>query len=225
MKLADLKRSGTERPVYTGPVADVDGNKRYELSITGPSASVIEEVFAKSDFEMEIVPGARPEEFDEQSRRFLKRHMGEHKFSSPPLDDITALLDRKPPQAPENLNDSVVVYLRPTEGEGTFYGMWIPVMALLPATPIVFVLPRVWTTWSVVVAYSANPNIILFRDVPVPPPVATALAGGIATEGVTFTVPPVPWAQFRPIHIVFNGAPGVSLTNFGFGGHSLPWFP
>jgi hypothetical protein len=224
MKLADLTRSETKRPVYTAPVADVDGNKRYELSITGPSAPVIEEVFAKSEFEIEIAPGARPEEFDEQSRRFLKRHMGDHKFSEPPLDDITALLKRKPPLAPENLKDSVTVYLRPTEGEGTFYGLWIPVMAVLPGVPISFVLPRVWTTWSVVVPWAGNPNIILFRDAPLPPPVATAVAAGIAVEGVAFTVPPVPWAQFRPLHFVVNGVVGAgALTNFGMGGHSVPW--
>jgi hypothetical protein len=69
-----------------------------------------------------------------------------------------------------------------------------------------------------------NPNIRLFRDVPVPPAVASALAPGPTAEGVAFTVPSLRWAQFHPWHLVFSGVPGPSSTNFGVGGHSLPWF-
>ena len=124
----------------------------------------------------------------------------------------------------ENLKDGVIVYLRPTEGEGTLWAMWFPFVGLPPGVPIAFILPRVWTTWSVVLPQLGNPDIRLFRDMPVPPAVATALAPGPTAEGVSFTVSPLPWAQFHPWHLVFSGVPGPSSTNFGVGGHSLAWF-
>jgi hypothetical protein len=151
--------------------------------------------------------------------------MGDRRLGAPSLDDITALLERKPPRAPENLKDGIVVYLRPTEGEGTLWAMWFPFVGLPPGLPLAFILPRVWTTWSVVLPQLGNPNIMLFRDLPVPPAVATALAPGPVAEGVSFTIAPLPWAQFHPWHLVFSGVPGgPSSTNFGVGGHSLPWF-
>jgi hypothetical protein len=223
MKLADLKRSGTERAVYAAPIADVNGNTRYELSIAGPDR-VIEEVFAKVDFEIEIALGASPDEFDEQSRRFLRRHIGDRKFGAPPLDDMIARLDRKPPPAPDNFKDSVVVYLRPTESEGTFWGMWFPFLVVPLGVPLFFVLPRVWTTWSVVLPRTGNPDILLFRDAPLPPPVAMALGTAPVAEGLSFTGPALPWAQFHPWHLVFTFTPGFAWTDFGLGGHSLPWF-
>ena len=223
MRLSDLKRSGTERHVYAGPVADVDGNKRYELAITG-QATVVEEVFAKCDFDVEIAPGVSPDAFEEHSKRFLKRHMGDRKLHAPRLDDITALLDREPPRVPQNLKDGIVVYLRPTEGAGTFWGMVFPFVGLLPGLPIAFVLPRVWTTWSYTIPMSGNPNLLLFRDAPVPPAVATSLAAGLLLDSVAFTVPPWPWAQFHPWHVLFSAVPGIaSATYFAVGGHSVPW--
>jgi hypothetical protein len=223
MKLSDLKCSDAERPVYSASVADVDGNSRYELAITGPSA-IVEEVFAKVDFDLEIVPGAKPGDFDEQSQRFLQRRIGDRKFGSAPLDEIVAQIGRKPLPAPGDLKEKVTVYLRPTEGEGTFWGMWFPFLVVPLGVALFFVLPRVWTTWSVVLPRTGNPDILLFRDAPLPPPVATALSPALVADGLSFTGPPLPWAQFHPFHMVFTFTPGFAWTDFGVGGHSLPWF-
>lgn len=222
MKLADLKRSGEERPVWSAPVADVNGNTHYELSITGPGAA-IEEVFAKSDFEIEIAPGAPAEEAEAMSKRFLKKHVGDRRFDAPSLDDILTLRDHKPPAAPDNLKDAVTVYLRPTEGEGTLWVLWFPVLFVPVVTPLLFILPRCWWTWSMVIPYTGNPDLILFRDIPAPPFIAdTAFAPGTTVEGVEFVGPALPWAQSHPWHNVFTfTAP--TLTDFAMGGHSIPW--
>ena len=55
MKLGDLKRSKSKKPVYSGRLADEDGNYHHELFISGPQRH-IERVFEKSDFEIEIAP-------------------------------------------------------------------------------------------------------------------------------------------------------------------------
>ena len=60
--------------MYAGPVADVEGNKHYELAIAGTSP-LIKKVFSEVDFEIEMAPRATAEEFDERSKRFLKRHI------------------------------------------------------------------------------------------------------------------------------------------------------
>lgn len=223
MKLQDLKRSGTERPVYSAPIADVDGNTAYELAITGRE-SVVEEVFAKVDFQIEIEPGASAEDFNERSKRFLSDRVGDHKINAPTLDDMTALFDRKPPPEIDRFDEKVAVYLRPTEKAGTFWGMWFPFLVVPLGVGLFFVLPRVWTTWSVVLPRTGNPDILLFRDAPFPPPVATALSPGLVADGLSFTGPPLPWAQFHPWHLVFTFTPGFAWADFGVGGHSLPWF-
>ena len=224
MKLDELKRSGTRRPVYAGPVADVEGNKHYELAIAG-TKSLIKKVFSEVDFEIEIAPRATAEEFDERSKRFLKRHIPAGKIVAPPIEAITALIGRAPPPVGSAAKDTVVVYLRPTEGEGTFWAMWLPFLTIPPGLSLSFVLPRVWTTWSVVMPRTGNPDLFLSLNSPFAPPVMTAVSPIPVTEGVSFTGPPVPWAQFYPWHRILAAAPAAyTVTDFGLGGHSLPWF-
>ena len=61
--------------MYLGAIADVEGNKDYELSITGPRA-IIDAAFKNVDFEVGIDRQATPEEFDARSHEFWKRRLG-----------------------------------------------------------------------------------------------------------------------------------------------------
>jgi hypothetical protein len=205
MKLDALKRSRSRRPVYSARVADEDGKEDYELSITGPQ-KLIETIFEKVDFGVEIAPSVTNEQFEERSRRFWKKRMGQRPASPPSIETVASLLAKKH-QAPAPTKDSVIVYLRRTEGEGTFWGLWVPTLTLPPATGLFFFLPRVWTTWSGVVPFTGNPN--LFLNIAPPPAalVSSAILGGLTAEAVSFTTAPFPWSHFAAWHSVVNAAP------------------
>jgi hypothetical protein len=223
MKLDALKRSRSRRPIYSARVTDEDGKDHYELSITGPQ-KLIETIFAKVDFEIEIATSVTSDQFAERSRRFWNKRMGQRSAVPIPIDAVASLLGKKH-QAPAPTKDSVVVYLRRTEGEGTFYGLWVPTLTLPPATGLFFFLPRVWTTWSGVVPFTGNPNLFLNLTPPPTPPVSSAILAGPIAEAVSFTTAPFPWSQFAAWHRVVNATPGAStVTHYALVGHSVSPF-
>jgi hypothetical protein len=220
MKIEALTYSETRRSVYTGVVSDEDDGKDYELSITG-SKKLIETILSKSDFDIEIAPRVTKDEFEERSRRFWNSRVERRNSVSPPPETVAALVGKKPPGVSAS-KDTVVVHLRRTKGEGTFWSMWFPALVLPPGGSLLFVLPRVWTTWSVVVPIAGNPNLFLSLLPPPAPAVASGISGGIDT--VSFTTAPFPWAQFTPWHLIIGAAPTLTSTNFGITGHSIPGF-
>lgn len=218
MKLGDLRRSGTKITVYSGVIADVEGNKDYELSITGPRA-IIDAAFKNVDFEVGIDRQATPEEFDARSREFWKRRIGGRDGTPRPGRPTIDRLSRKaPPSATPK--DSVVVYLRRIEGDGTFWSAWFPGLVLPRGRNLFFVLPRVWTCWGMVVPAAGDADIFLSLGSPTAPFVRAATAGGTTVEAVTFSGSPFPWAHFAAWFRV-NGFVN-TVTDFGMVGHSIP---
>ena len=215
-----------ERPVFAGPVADVDGNKRYELGDRSRAGIGGRGGLRQVRLRDRDRAGCRAGAFDERSKRFLKRHLGDRKPGAPRLDDITALLDLEPPRLPENLKDGVVVYLRPTEGAGTFWGCgsrsWVcrrecRSPSFFPESGRPGRLCCRWrgtrTSGSFATCRFRRPWL----------PLSAAFPGG--RRVLPRRSRPLPWAQFHPWHLLFSGVSGTpSATNFGVGGHSVPWF-
>jgi hypothetical protein len=222
MKIEALKRSGTRRPVYTGVVSDEDGGKDFELSITG-SKKLVETIFSKSDFDIEIAQHVTENQFEERSRRFWNSRVERRDAVSPTPESVTALVGQKTPAVSAS-KDTVVVYLRRTKGDGTFWAMWFPGIVLPPGASVLFVLPRVWTTWSVVVPVAGNPNLFLTLLPPPAPVVDSGLFGGLSIDTVSFTTAPFPWTQFTAWHLILGAAPTPTITSFGMTGHSITLF-
>jgi hypothetical protein len=232
MRLDAMKRSQARRPVYSVPLADEDGHEHYELSISGPQ-KLVEKIFEKTDFEAEIAPKVTPEEYEERSRAVWKKRMQEGATDSTPIDAVAAKFAKRRPAPSPALptKDSVLVHLRRTEGTGTFYALWLPVLVLPPGLSVYFFLPRVWATWSGTLPYSGNPNLYLA----VVPPPTSALWVSTSTlppaalpvaDGVSYATAPLPWTHFTPMHVVVNAAPGgtYTVTHYVLVGHSLTLF-
>jgi len=220
MKIDELKRSGTRRSVYTSVVADEDGAKDYELSITG-SRKLVETIFAKADFDIEIAPRVTKDQVEERSRRFWKSRVERGRAVAPPVEAVDALVRQKPPAVGK---ETVLVYLRRTKGDGTFWAMFFSGLVVPPGLSLIFVLPRVWTTWSFVVPLTGNPKLFLTLLPPPAPIVAAGLGGGLSVDTVSFTSAPFPWTQFAAWHSIFGAAPVPSVTSFGLFGHSVTLF-
>ena len=149
--------------------------------------------------------------------------MGQRPALPPPIETVASLRAQKH-QPPPPAKDPVIVYLRRTEGEGTFWGLVVPTLTLPPATGLIFFLPKVWTTWSGVAPFTGNPNLFLNILPPPAPPVSSAILAGPVGEAVSFTTAPFPWTHFPAWHRVVNAAPGaVTVTNYVLVGHSV-WF-
>jgi hypothetical protein len=218
MKLRDLRRSGTRTTLYSGILADVEGNRDYELSITGPR-SLIDAAFKNVDFEVGIDRQAKPEEFEALSREFWQRRVGGRGDMARPGRPTIDRLFRKAPRS-ATAKDSIVVYLRRIEGQGTFWSAWFPGLVLPSGANLFFVLPRVWTCWGMVVPAVGDADIFLSLGSPTSPVVSAAIAGGTTVEAVTFSGSPLPWTQFAAWFRV-NGFVN-TVTTFGMVGHSIP---
>lgn len=214
MKLKDLKRSGAS---YSAVLADVAGNRDYELTITGNRA-LAERAFKEVEFEVTLDPKASPAEFEARSREFWARRVDAREpHPVPGAETIEAISKRARPVTAKN---SVVVSLRRTSGTGTWWAAWFPGLFLPAGANLFFVLPRVWTCWGVVVPATGDADVFLSLGSPSAPPVSTAMAGGTTMEGVTFTGAPFPWTHFAAWFRV-NGFL-TSVTDFGMAGHSIP---
>lgn len=218
MKLGDLQRTGKTISTYSGVVADAEGNRDYELSITGPRR-VVEAAFKGVDFEIEIDRQATPEKFEARSREFWKRRAGGRdgapKSSAPTIDRVS----RKAPPA-ANAKNSIVVSLRRIKGSGTFWAAWFPGLVLPAGFSLFFVLPRVWNCWGIVVPALGDADIFLTLGSPASPVVMAATAGGPTVESVTFTGAPFPWTHFAAWFRVLGFVN--TVTDFGMVGHSIP---
>lgn len=224
MKLRDLERSRSKRPVYSARVADEEGNSHYEFSIAGPQGQ-IEKIFARSHFEIEIASSVLEDRFAERSRRFWDRRIASDPRPAVPIETVTAALTRKMRKPPAIPKDPVIVCLRRTEGQGTFYGLWVPTLVLTPGTGLFFFLPGVWATWSAILRYTGNPD--LFLNVGLPPPaapVSRAISVGAISESVSWSTTPFPWNQMPAWHRVVCTGGATVVTHYAMVGHSIKFF-
>ena len=220
MKLTDLQRSGNRSTVYSKALSDRSGNENYELSIVGPS-KLVGQVFEKCDFEIQIDVDVSTEAFQQSSQKFFNKYLQANQAGHPEAEVVAGLVGGKLPGG-SSTKDSIVVYLRRTKGDGTFWSMFFPFLVVPPGLSLFFVLPRVWATFGMVVPIAGNPDIFLSLGAPFTPVVASGMGGGVNTAG--FVGPPTPWTQFSAWYRVLGAAPAPSTTNFLMTGHSIGWF-
>jgi hypothetical protein len=218
MKLADLQRSGTKTTVYSGVLADAEGNREYELSITGTRA-MVDAAFKGVEFDVVIDKRVAREQFEARSREFWNSRVRGREVTGKRRPASVDSVSRKAPK-PATAKDSVVVSLRRTSGDGTLWAAWFPGLVLPAGMNLFFVLPRVWTCWGVVVPAVGDADIFLSLGSPAAPVVMAATAGGTTAESVMFTGTPLPWTHFSAWFRV-NGFVNTA-TDFGMVGHSIP---
>lgn len=217
MKLTELQRSGSRRTVYSKALSDRSNNENYELSIVGPS-KLARQVLEKCDFEIQIAVDVAPNAFQQSSKKFFNKYLQADRIGHPTVEVIADLIDRKPPGRSAT-KDTLIVYLRRTKGDGTFWSMFFPFLVVPSGVTLYFVLPRVWATFGMVQPIIGNPDITLSLGAPFTPAVATGTGGGVNTAGFVGT--PFPWTQFSAWYGVVGAAPTTTTTNFLMTGHSL----
>jgi hypothetical protein len=218
MKLADLQRSGTKTTVYSAVLADAEGNRDYELTITG-SRALVDAAFKGVEFDVVIDKRVARDAFEARSAEFWKSKVRGREVTAKRKPMSVDSVSRKAVK-PATAKDSVVVSLRRISGDGTLWAAWFPGLVLRAGMNLFFVLPRVWTCWGVVVPAIGDADIFLSLGSPTAPVVMAATAGGPTVESVTFTGTPLPWTHFSAWFRV-NGFVNTA-TDFGMIGHSIP---
>lgn len=218
MRVSDLERQRSGAVRYLGALSDSAGDAFYELGISGP-ARLVEKAFAHSDFEYAIEPKATQKDWPARTRKFWNRYAGESR--GPREHETVAALTRKPPAA-ANSKNSIVVSVRRTEGEGTWWGFWWPLVGLSAGSSIFFLLPPVCNCSAFTLPASGNPDLFLTANGPATPLLAASTAGPGAFDSVAFG-PALcwPWTEFVPWFRV--GA--VTSTVFSFGMSGFGTFP
>jgi hypothetical protein len=196
MRLEDLTRSRVAGGShYVGTLTDSARDEHYGLSISGP-ASLIQKVFAKSDFEHWIEPKATAKGAPARSRKFWMTYAGEA-VARGALETVAAL--EKPVPAAATPKSSIVVSLRRTEGEGTWWGAWFPLLGLPAGANLFFVLPPICNCFGFVAPTSGDPDLFLTANGPTTPTLAFSMLGPGAVDSVSFG-PGLcwPWTEFVP---------------------------
>jgi hypothetical protein len=213
MHLKDLKRQRNDG-AYVGTVADSIGDAHYELVISG-SSKLIQKVFAESEFEHLIDPKAAAKEWVTRNQEMWERNTGTADGEKGP--ETIVALDKGVPVAATAKN-SIVVSIRRTEGQGTGWGFWFPLLALPVGANLYFVLPPICNCWGVTVPLDGDPDLFLSANHPYAPVIASSRLGGLrAIDRVSFG--PIicwPWEQFVPWFRV--NAYSTCLTGFGLAG-------
>jgi hypothetical protein len=116
--------------------------------------------------------------------------------------------------------NSIVVSLRRTEGEGTWWWFWLPALALPAGANMFFTLPPICNASGVVVPLRGDPDIFLSANGPFTPVLAASTLGTGAIDRVAFG-PPIcpPWAEFVPWFRV--NAFSACVTGFGMSGFGV----
>jgi hypothetical protein len=210
VRLSELERQRSGDVRYLGTLSDSAGDTSYELAISGP-ARLINKALADSDFEHLIEPAATQKDWPARTNTFWERYAGGNR--GPREHETVAALARKPPPAATSKN-SIVVSVRRTEGEGTWWGFWWPALGLSAGSSIFFLLPPVCNCSAFVLPASGNPDLFLTANGPATPLLAASTAGPGAFDSVAFG-PALcwPWTEFVPWFRVA----AVTTTVFSFG--------
>lgn len=218
MRLSDLEYSRTGRVRYTGTLTDSAGDAHYELGISGPPA-LIKKVLTESQLDYSIEPKATEKDWGARSSEFWERHAGAA-AGVRELETVDALSVRPP--APPTTKNSIVVSIRRTEGKGTWWGFWWPLLSLPAGSSAFFVLPPICNCFGMSVPVSGNPNLFLSANGPFTPIIAASTNGPGAVDAVA--VGPAicwPWTEFVPWFRVFAATACV----YGFGMSGFGVFP
>ncbi len=215
MRLKDLKRPRTEGQAYVGTLTDANGATHYELAISGPS-KLIQKTFGESEFEYEIDPNATETDWIPRYQKRWARYAGELASSKEP--ETVAALAKKAPAAATAAN-SMVVSIRRTQGEGTWWAWGVPAVALPRGANLFFVLPPVCNCAGFVFPLTGDPDLFLSANGPRNPVIAASTRGAGFIDRVAFG-PAIcwPWQEFVPwfrVNAFTACVTGFSMAGFG----------
>jgi hypothetical protein len=215
MRLTDLKRPRAVGAPYLIPLKDSAGDEHYELAISGP-APLVKRVFANCDFDWRIEPKASEKDAQKRTQDIWDTHVRANVLAGEA--ETTASL-AKTELKPSKAADSVVVSVRRTQGEGTFWFFAFPGLFVPRGGNIFFTLPPICNATGSVIPLSGDPDLFLSRNGPFTPVVSASVRAGLAIDTVAFG-PAIcwPWMEFVPWFRI-NGF-RASVTNFvmsGFG--------
>jgi hypothetical protein len=185
-----MKRSGKETARYTLTLADDQGAEDYELTITG-TRTLVEKVFAESDFEITISPKANEKEAERRAHELWTKYSSAMVKEAAPAEDIDSLSKSAPKDA--TAKNSIVVSLRRTRGEGTFFAIWFPLF-IPRGVSVFFVAPPAPIVCQGSVAPSflvpgGDADLFLTLNGFSTPVVSSSTRAGQAVDSVAFIVP------------------------------------
>lgn len=215
MRLKELKRSRTGDRPYFATLADVNGDSHYELAISGTD-ELVKKVFAKTDFEWKIDPKVGEKDASNRDREMWDRYS----TSGDRANEPATINGLKAPPKPATARSSVVVSLRRTQGQGTWWWMWFPGLFVPTGASLFFVLPPICNAFGFVAPLSGDADLFLTRNGPTTPIVSASTLGGTAIDRVAFG-PAIcwPWQEYVPWFRVFGFR--TSVTGFGMGGFGV----
>jgi hypothetical protein len=215
MRLTDLKRPRATGAPYLGTLTDTAGDEHYELAISGPAA-LVKRVFAECDFEWRIDPSSGEKDAPKLIREIWDKHVRGNILAGE-AETVTSLA--KTELKPSKASDSVVVSVRRTQGEGTFWFFAFPGLFVPRGGNIFFTLPPICNTTGTVIPLSGDPDLFLSRNGPFTAVVAASVRAGTAIDTVSFG-PAIcwPWQEFVPWFRI-NGfrASATTFVMSGFG--------
>jgi hypothetical protein len=218
MRLSDLNPPQGKNGVYTGLLPDVSGNRHVEITLSGPRP-LVERTFADVDFEFTIDPKTTAKDADRLSQALWNERVAPRLKPAPAA--TAAAIGRKLPK-PSTSKDSVVLSLRHVEGGGTWWGGWMPRIAIGPLKSLYVVLPPVCTCWGAIMPVAGTPNLFLTINTPSPPFTAFSMNPGLMVDSISYSGPSCwPWTQFMPWFRVASGFT-TSVTDVAVSGHGLP---
>jgi hypothetical protein len=218
MHLKELRRSGGKVARYVGTLADVAGAQQYEISISGPR-KLAEKVLAKSDFDIRIDSRASERDAQGLSRELWDRYATRDPRRAP-AEGIESLRKRLP--KPASPDSSLVIALQRTEGEGTFWAAFFPVLLIPRGVSLFFVLPPICNCFGTVFPQIGDTDLFLTTGGPFTPVVAASVRGGTAIDSVAFgSTLCWPWTQVMPWFRVF----GFTTTQTAFLMSGFSTFP
>src|SRR5947207_10616334 len=173
MRLKDLQHPQTEGAPYLGTLNDSGGDQHYELAISGAS-KMIEKIFAESEFEYQIDPKATEKNWVPKYQEMWDRNTAAGAVGKGP-ETIDAL-DKAVP-AGATAKNSIIVSIRRTDGKGTWWAFWFPLLALPAGANVFFILPPICNCAGVVVPLSGDPDLFLSANGPRTPIIAASTLG------------------------------------------------
>lgn len=218
MQFSDLRRAEGAKAVFVGTLTDTAGDSNYELSISGQPA-LIKQVFAESEFEAQIEPRATETDWIPRYQDIWAGKTGVDADLAGP--ETIAALDKAPSaETPPTAKNSIVVSVRRTKGQGTWWWLWFPGLAIPRGASMFFVLPPICNCAGFVQPVAGDPDLFLRQNGPFAPVVASSTRGPGQIDRVSFG-PPIcwPWQEFVPWFQV--RAFSTCVANFGMSGFGV----
>jgi hypothetical protein len=210
MRLDELERRGDGGNArLVSQVQDVSGAERFELTIAGPD-KLVNEVLGDATIEITIDSAQSTEDLKSRFHELSAEHR-KQLWSAAGLENIDDLF-KPQPAAPER-DTSVLVAVRPVNGEGTPFAITAAGFTVPATVSVFFVGSWVFFTNGAVRPATGDQDLTLRLFSPTGPVVMRSRAGGTALDFVWLTLPsPFGPLPFLPVFEVVGFTTGVCAT-------------